>query len=108
MTLPPTRLALVAAGVILGVLVATNPNEAQYRGYVSERQGIVGVLGMGLIDLLSKDGGRGLHRDNYLIFSKFYIGGDGLLPRQDVAWGMLGKFWEIEPADDHPHKAKKR
>lgn len=81
---------------LLGALALTNPNEAQYRGYIQEQQGIVGVLGIGLADLLTMDGKRGIHRDNYILFSKFYIGGDGLLPRQDLAWGCARTFFEIK------------
>ncbi len=85
-------LALITAGLAL-----TNPNESQYRAHIQERDGLLGTLGLGLADLLSKDASKGIHRDNYFVASKFYIGGDGLLPRQDLAWGIGGKFWQIEP-----------
>lgn len=88
--------ALVVLVLIAAGLAITNPNENQYRAHVQEREGLLGTLGLGLADLLSKDASKGIHRDNYFIASKFYIGGDGLLPRQDLAWGVGGKFWEIE------------
>lgn len=92
----PLHVILLVAVIILGCLALTNPNEAQYRGHVQESEGILGTLGLGLADLLSQDASKGIHRENYLIASKFYVGGDGLLPRQDLAWGMAGKFWDIE------------
>ena len=82
--------------VIAGMLAFTNPDETQYRAHIQEREGIVGVLGMGLADLLSKHSSKGIHRDNYVVCSKFYAGGDGILPRQDLAWGIAGKFVDIE------------
>ena len=90
------RTWMIVAAVIVGALALTNPNEAEYRGHIQERQGILGALGIGLVDILS-NGNRGIHRDNYLLFSKFYVGGDGILPRQDLAWGVAGKFFEINP-----------
>ncbi len=88
--------ALLILLVIAAGLALTNPNESQYRAHVQEREGLLGTLGLGLADLLSKDASKGIHRDNYFVASKFYVGGDGVLPRQDLAWGIGGKFWEIE------------
>ena len=85
---------LILLAILLGALALKNPDEAQYRGYIQQRQGILGSLGIGLADLLAT-GNRGIHRDNYVFFSKFYIGGDGILPRQDLAWGVGGRFFEI-------------
>ncbi|MDB6138396.1 MAG: hypothetical protein JWO94_1468 [Verrucomicrobiaceae bacterium] len=82
--------------VILALLAFTNPNESQYRAHIQERQGVFGVLGLGLADLLSKDSGKGIHRENYVVFRKFYAGGDGILPRQDLAWGVAGSFIDID------------
>ncbi len=86
------RLSLL--GIFLVVALAlTNPNEADFREYVREKQGIAGTLGMALADLIS--GGRGgIQRDNYIVASRFYIGGDGVLPRQSVGWGIAGMIFE--------------
>lgn len=91
------RTLVIALLIIAGLLAFTNPDEVQYRAYIQQREGIVGVLGMGLMDLLSTSGNKGIHQANYIVFSKFYVGGDGLLPRQDLAWGIAGKFIDIQP-----------
>jgi len=92
------KVTFVLLLVIVALLAITNPNVSQYRAHIQERDGIVGTLGLGLADLLSKDGakGVGVHRQNFVVFSKFYAGGDGILPRQDLAWGVAGKFIDIE------------
>jgi hypothetical protein len=82
--------------VVLGVLAALNPNEADYREHVRQSEGLAGTLGMAMADLLSGSKNGGVRRDNYVIASKFYIGGDGILPREDVAWGFGGKIWDIK------------
>lgn len=104
------RTLLIVLAVVFGALVLTNPSESQYRGHIQERQGIVGTLGMGLADLLSGAKGGGIHRDNYLICSRYYVGGDGILPRQNLAWGIAGMFFESSEADlDHElHRNTKR
>ena len=96
-----TKLFFLALIIILGMAAITNPTVEQYRGYVRERQGLAGTLGLLAADVLTageQRGGGGIHRENYWVFSKFYIGGDGLLPRHEVAWGALGRFWEIDRA----------
>lgn len=83
--------------VLIAVLAATNPDEAQFREHIREQEGIAGTLGMAVADLFSggKKGGS-ISRENYIVASRFYIGGDGILPRQDLAWGVGGKFFDIE------------
>ena len=51
---------------------------------------------MAVADLIS--GGRkgGVQRDNYFVASLFYVGGDGVLPREDIAWGVAGHFFELK------------
>lgn len=92
----PLNVVLLIAALVLGGLAFTNPDEAQYRAHIQEQQGLLGSLGLGLADLLSKDARQGIHRENWFIASKFYTGGDGLLPRQDLAWGVAGKFCDIQ------------
>jgi len=91
----PTVLLIVAV-IILGGLAFTNPTAAQYRAHIQETEGLMGTLGLGLADLLAADSDKGIHRESFGVCSKFYLGGDGVLPRQDLAWGMAGHFWEIE------------
>jgi hypothetical protein len=90
------RLLLVALAVALLFLAITNPTEGQFRAHVQEREGIAGWLGLKVADLLSTGPQAGIRRDNYFFLSRFYLGGDGVLPRQDLAWGIAGKFFEIK------------
>jgi hypothetical protein len=88
---------VVLGGIIVLLLALTNPDEADFREHVREKNGLAGTLGMALTDLLS--GGKGgIRRDNYIVASRFHIGGDGLLPRQDLAWGIAGMFFDSEAA----------
>lgn len=85
--------AAIAGAAIVALLAATNPDEADFREHVREKDGIAGSLGLALTDLLS--GGKGgIRRENYLVASRFYLGGDGVIPRQDLAWGIAGRFIE--------------
>ncbi len=85
------KAAIVSVVLIAGLLL-TNPDEEDFRNHVRERQGLAGSLGMAAAELL----GGGIRRENYGVASRFYLGGDGLLPREDLAWGCVGKIWEIK------------
>jgi hypothetical protein len=91
-----SRLFGFVLAVVVAGLVMTNPNEADFREHVRVKEGLAGTIGMVAADLLSGGKGGGIQRDNYFVASRFYIGGNGILPRQDVAWGVAGKFFEIE------------
>lgn len=95
------KITFVALAVVLVMMAVTNPTVEQFRGHIREREGLAGTLGLLAADLLTlpAESGKkgGIQRENFVFFSRFYLGGDGLLPRQDVAWGALGKFWDIEP-----------
>ncbi len=91
MKLPLLLLTIVAIG-----LAVTNPNEASYREYIRQKEGLPGTVGLAVADLVSGTKKGGVQRDNYIVASKFYIGGDGILPREDIAWGVAGKFIEIK------------
>jgi hypothetical protein len=82
---------LIGAAVVLAVL---NPSEAAYREHVREKQGVAGSAAMAVMDLLSLDKRGGIRRENFIVASRFYLGGDGLLPREDLAWGIAGFFIE--------------
>jgi hypothetical protein len=83
--------AAIAGVCIVAVLALTNPDEADFREHVRQEDGIAGSLGLALTDLLS--GGKGgIRRENYLVASRFYLGGDGVIPRRDLAWGIAGFF----------------
>jgi hypothetical protein len=83
-------LFLLAA--ITVVLALTNPNEADYREHVRQKEGVAGTVGMAVVDVISGGKKGGIKRDNFLLASRFYVGGDGLLPRENLAWG-LGTFF---------------
>jgi len=95
------KIMLGALVVVLAMFALTNPTVEQFRGHVREREGLAGTLGLLAADLLTlpAESGKkgGVQRESFVLFSRFYIGGDGLLPRQDVAWGAVGRFWAIEP-----------
>ena len=81
--------------IIVAVLAFANPDEAEFREHVRQKEGVAGSLGLAMADLFS--GGKGgIKRDNYLIASRFYIGGDGVIPREDLAWGIAGKLIDIK------------
>lgn len=94
------RTLLVALAVTLAFLAFTNPTENQFRANVQEREGIGGWLGLKLADLLSAGPRAGIRRDNFIFVSRFYVGGDGVLPRKDLAWGIAGRFIDIEQKDE--------
>lgn len=95
------KMTLVALAVLLAMMAFTNPTVEQFRGHIREREGLAGTLGLLAADLLVLPEDRrqkgGVQRESFVLFSRFYIGGDGLLPRQDVAWGALGRFWDTKP-----------
>lgn len=82
--------------VIVGALALTNPNEADFREHVRQKAGIAGTVGLAVADLVSGGEKGGIQRENYIVASKFYIGGDGVLPRQDIAWGVARQIIEIK------------
>jgi len=90
------KLILLIVVAVLGVLAFTNPNEAAFREHVRQKEGIAGTLGMAVADVFSGGKKGGIQRENFIVASKFYIGGDGLLPREDVAWGIAGQFIAIK------------
>ena len=87
----PAILILLA----LGFLAYTNPTETEFRAHLRQEQGIGATLGLALTELISPGDKGGVQRDNFFIASRFYIGGNGVLPRQDLAWGVAGKFFNI-------------
>lgn len=90
------RLIVFLSISLLVVLLLTNPNEAEFRAYMQQKHGIAGSLSLKVAAIFSAGTGSGVHRDNYFVFSRYYIGGDGILPRTDLAWGAGGKFFDIE------------
>jgi hypothetical protein len=88
------KMPLLLLAAVAMVLALTNPGEADFREYVRKKEGLSGTLGMAVADLLSGGKKGGINRDNYLVASRFYLGGDGILPREDIAWGVAGFFIE--------------
>lgn len=78
------------------VLALTNPNEADFRSYMQQKHGIAGSLSLKVAAIFSAGTSTGVSRDNYIICSRYYIGGDGILPRTDLAWAVAGKFFDID------------
>jgi hypothetical protein len=49
-------------------------------------------MGMAVADLVTGGKKGGIQRDNFTIGSRFYLGGNGVLPRENLAWGFGGQF----------------
>lgn len=90
------RLIVFLLAGLLVILALTNPNEAEFRNHMQQKHGIAGTLSLKVASIFSAGTSTGVGRDNYLIFSRYYIGGDGILPRTDLAWGVAGRFFDIE------------
>jgi hypothetical protein len=90
------RLILFLLISLTVVLALTNPNETEFRSYMQQKHGIAGSLSLKVASIFSAGTGTGVSRDNYIIFSRYYIGGDGILPRTDLAWAVGGKFFDID------------
>jgi hypothetical protein len=67
---------------------------------MQQKHGIAGTLSLKVASIFSAGTSSGLHRENYYLFSRYYVGGDGILPRSDMAWGIAGKFFDIEETDE--------
>ena len=90
------KMPLLLLAAIAVVLALTNPSEADFREHVRKKEGVAGTVGMAVADLLSGGKKGGINRDNYLVASRFYLGGDGILPRENIAWGIAGFFIETK------------
>jgi hypothetical protein len=90
------KMPLLLLAAVAVVLALTNPSEADFREHVRQKEGVAGTVGMAVADLLTGGKKGGVNRDNYLIASRFYLGGDGILPREDIAWGIAGFFIETK------------
>jgi hypothetical protein len=90
------RLIIFLLVALLVVLALTNPNEAEFRAHMQQEHGIAGSLSLKVATIFSAGTSTGVGRDNYFLFSRYYIGGDGILPRTDLAWGVAGRFFDID------------
>lgn len=86
---------LLVIAALIG-LAFTNPNENEFRTHMQQKHGIAGTLGLKVASIFSAGASNGVSRDNYIVCSRYYVGGDGILPRTDLAWGIAGKFFDIE------------
>lgn len=93
------RLIIFLLISLLVILALTNPNEAEFRSYMQQKYGIAGSLSLKVASIFSAGTSTGVSRDNYFLCSRYYIGGDGILPRSDLAWGVAGKFFDIAEDD---------
>ena len=82
--------------VVVGALALTNPNEADYREHIRQKEGLAGTAGMAVADIISGGKKGGIQRENFIIASRFYMGGDGVLPRENLAWGIARQFIETK------------
>jgi hypothetical protein len=94
------RLIVFLIIALLVALALTNPTEAEFRSHMQQKYGIAGTLSLKVASIFSAGTSSGLHRENYYLFSRYYVGGDGILPRSDMAWGIAGKFFDIEEAGE--------
>jgi hypothetical protein len=85
------KLIFLLAAIVV-VLALTNPNEADYREHIRQQQGIAGSMGMAVADLVTGGKKGGIQRENFTSGSRFYLGGNGVLPRENLAWGVGGQF----------------
>ncbi len=85
------KLIFLLAAIVV-VLALTNPNEADYREHIRQQQGIAGTVGMAVADLITGGKKGGIQRENFIVASRFYLGGNGVLPRENLAWGVGGQF----------------
>ena len=72
------KIPLLLLAAIAVVLAITNPSEADFREHVRQKEGVAGTVGMAVADLLTGGKKGGINRDNYLVASRFYLGGDGI------------------------------
>lgn len=93
------RIVIILLIVLAAVLAFANPTEAEFRTYMQQKHGIAGTLGLKVASIFSAGTSTGVSRDNYILFSRYYVGGDGILPRTNLAWGVAGKFFDIEDRD---------
>ncbi len=94
------RLIVFLIAALLVILAFTNPNEAEFRSYMQQKHGIAGSLSLKVAAIFSAGTSTGVGRDNYFLFSLYHIGGDGILPRTDLAWGVAGRFFDIAEEKD--------
>ena len=93
------RLIIFLIISLLVVLALTNPNEAEFRSHMQQKYGIAGSLSLKVASIFSAGTSTGVSRDNYILFSRYHIGGDGILPRTELAWGVAGKFFDVDEGD---------
>jgi hypothetical protein len=74
--------------ILAAALMLTNPNEADYREYVRQKEGLAGSVGLVMGDLIASVPQGGIHRENFIVASRCSRREDGLLPRATLAWGM--------------------
>ncbi len=100
------RLLFILLIIIAVALGFTNPTENDFRAYMQQKHGIAGTLSLKVASIFSAGTSTGVHRENYGVCSRFYVGGDGILPRTDLAWGVAGKFIEIEDLKERSSDAR--
>ena len=81
----PKLLAVLAIAAPLVFLAASNPDSEDFREWYVEEHGI----GAALISIA-------VNREDNVFFSTYSIGGQGLIAKRTLAYGIAGTFFKTE------------
>ena len=90
------RVRLVGLAVAPVFLGFANPDREPVTRACAETGGPWRLAGAETAGLLSSGPRAGIRRGNSLFAGRFHPGGDGVLPRKDLTWGIAGRFIDIK------------